>query len=322
MPELSICSNISPNTSVADNTTSPLPSNMAKDRAAAKSGAPKVAKQKKSSDDKVKKSIKNAEGKDKKAKKIAIAKIEEALAKTEDETEAVADTMVVDTEVEVSVKKSGKKKSKSAKKSKNPTEEDDEEEGGAPLFAIDVQPTKSLKPAISLPDPEIAASSSSSSSEDDSEEDESDPDDEEAATPAKVKTEKVMQEPPSGLNRKARRRLQLIARQKEVIQKGNGLKPGSDEPNESVDRQLAAWVKKFDGMAADLEKRKLERAAEAAAKRSKNPKYAKIKGISSARELKRQARKASKKAADAEKAAAGGAQPEGEKKKKSAKTTA
>ncbi|KAK3994736.1 hypothetical protein QBC44DRAFT_39207 [Cladorrhinum sp. PSN332] len=51
---------------------------------------------------------------------------------------------------------------------------------------------------------------------------------------------------PEGLNRKARRRLVLIERQKKKIQKRYGIPEASTEPNEKVDKELEEWTAKFD----------------------------------------------------------------------------
>ncbi len=59
-----------------------------------------------------------------------------------------------------------------------------------------------------------------------------------------------------GLNHKARRRLRIIAREKEKIQKKLGVEVGSTEPHEEVDAQLALIVKKRDGQAERREVKK------------------------------------------------------------------
>jgi hypothetical protein len=61
------------------------------------------------------------------------------------------------------------------------------------------------------------------------------------------------------LNHHARRRLKLIAREKEKIQKRQGIEVGSTEPNQAVDTALAAFIENMDRMAAAREERKQAR---------------------------------------------------------------
>ena len=93
-----------------------------------------------------------------------------------------------------------------------------------------------------------------SSSEDEDEDEDEDKDEEKTDTTPKSGTEAKSTKPgpvnkehyPEGLNRKARRRLVLIDRQRVAIKKRLGIPEDSTEPNEEVDKELEAWIAKFD----------------------------------------------------------------------------
>lgn len=119
------------------------------------------------------------------------------------------------------------------------------------------------------------SSSSSSSSESDSDSDSSSAAGEQQPPAKKLKTDTETttttsettsdaQQQPSGpratadahdesANRKARRRLQLIERQKGVIQKRWGVPEGSTEPHEGVEEALEEWVAKYDRTMAKVD---------------------------------------------------------------------
>lgn len=65
--------------------------------------------------------------------------------------------------------------------------------------------------------------------------------------------------PPSGLNRQARRRIDLIERQREKIQKELGVPVGSLEKADEVQAILDKWTKDFDDKAAIRTEKKRKR---------------------------------------------------------------
>ncbi|KAI1342125.1 hypothetical protein F5Y15DRAFT_332672 [Xylariaceae sp. FL0016] len=158
---------------------------------------------------------------------------------------AIPDTVPLD-EVEKKHKKERKsKKDKKVKKSKEDAIEeavaetkDDEE---PQLFAIDVKPTKVDLDSIQIQGPEDENENS-----------------EDQAT--------FKSQPPSGMNRAARRRIQLIERQREKIQKKLGVEPGPEDQNEEVRTELAKWIEDQDGKTAMRMERKRIRKEKGAAK--------------------------------------------------------
>lgn len=101
-------------------------------------------------------------------------------------------------------------------------------------------------------------------------------------------------EPAEGLNRVARRRLKLIARQREIIQKRLGVPVGSTEPNLIVDLALAEWTTITDERTAErLAKKKARKAKAAQRLRNKRSKLLKGRVM---KEREKQLRKAERRA--------------------------
>ncbi|KAK4191642.1 hypothetical protein QBC35DRAFT_293746 [Podospora australis] len=142
------------------------------------------------------------------------------------------------------------------------------------LPASEPSTTSNKRPAESDDDSDSNSSSSSSSSSSDSDPDSSSSSGEDTHPPAKkLKTTEPTQEATeslgfvidterstgptenfdSGLNRKARRREELIARQKLNFQKQWKVPEGSTEPHEGVDNELAEWIDKYDRTQARVE---------------------------------------------------------------------
>ena len=118
-----------------------------------------------------------------------------------------------------------------------------------PLFMIDTKPTPVNQEAT--PDSESEA-------------------EEQADTGAKKP--KSYNPPPSGLNRTQRRRIKLIERQREVIQKKLGVAPGG-EGADKVQAELDEWIVVYDAKAAAREeKRRVRKEKEAARLRKKSGK--------------------------------------------------
>ncbi|KAK4228251.1 hypothetical protein QBC38DRAFT_162344 [Podospora fimiseda] len=95
---------------------------------------------------------------------------------------------------------------------------------------------------------ESSESESESSSDDDDKKDDQEVKDaaDETTTEPVVKGPVNKEAHPEGLNRKQRRRLVLIERQKATIRKRHGVPEGSTEPNEEVDKDLEAWIANYD----------------------------------------------------------------------------
>ncbi|KAI1215119.1 uncharacterized protein F4807DRAFT_405994 [Annulohypoxylon truncatum] len=110
-------------------------------------------------------------------------------------------------------------------------------DGGAPLFAIDTNPTP-----VNL----------------------------DSLTTAEKKDGKPQPKgynpPPSGLNRQTRRRIRLIEQQREKFRKKLGVPEGSSEKQDEVQAKLDAWVADFDGKAEIRMKNKRQRREKNAAK--------------------------------------------------------
>ncbi|KAL7625088.1 hypothetical protein AAE478_004302 [Parahypoxylon ruwenzoriense] len=127
-------------------------------------------------------------------------------------------------------------------------------DGGAPLFAIDTNPTPVDPNALATagdPDPSDS---------------DSDPD------AAAGKDGPGHTKPPSGLNRTARRRIRMVEAQRERIQKDLGVS-GPRERADEVQALLDKWTADFDGRAAiRLEKKQARRQREAARIKSKRGK--------------------------------------------------
>ncbi|KAK4169180.1 hypothetical protein QBC43DRAFT_330377 [Cladorrhinum sp. PSN259] len=107
--------------------------------------------------------------------------------------------------------------------------------------------TKAEKPDDSKPEAGEESSSEEDSTPDDDKEMEDAADDATSKTVTKGPANKEAF--PEGLNRKARRRLLLISRQKIKIMKRLGISEDSTEPNEKVDKELEEWTAKFDKLA-------------------------------------------------------------------------
>ncbi|KAI1466328.1 uncharacterized protein F4812DRAFT_460603 [Daldinia caldariorum] len=214
---------------------------MAKERAAklhTKAEKPEKKHEKKVSKDKVKKHKKE----EKKTKPVNVPEeLEDEPSKLED-TSAVVEESSAEPEPEVKPKKEKKAKKQSeekVEKSKKKEEEkskkaaakeeavaeSDEEDNGAPLFAIDTEPTP-IDPK-SIPEKAGAA----------------DDDNMHREKGGKQKEEE------KGLNRQARRRLRLIERQRDFIHKQLGVAVGSSERADEVQALLDRWVKDYDAKA-------------------------------------------------------------------------
>ncbi|KAH9995200.1 hypothetical protein F4779DRAFT_607697 [Xylariaceae sp. FL0662B] len=79
--------------------------------------------------------------------------------------------------------------------------------------------------------------------------------------------------PPSGLNRSARRRIKLIERQRETIQKKLGVPVGSNEKADEVQEQLDKWTAIYDDKTAiRMEKKRIRKEKDAMRIRNKRGK--------------------------------------------------
>ncbi|KAI0381866.1 hypothetical protein F5Y04DRAFT_61351 [Hypomontagnella monticulosa] len=133
-----------------------------------------------------------------------------------------------------------------------PASKGSEADDSAPLFAIDVEPSRvdpktlPVKAAPEAMDVDRAGNEGE---------------------------EQHSLKPPSGLNRQVRRRIKLIERQREKIQKDLGVAVGSSERADEVQAQLDKWVEKYD-MKASIrdEKKRVRKAKEAARLRNKRGK--------------------------------------------------
>ncbi|KAI8633056.1 hypothetical protein F5Y19DRAFT_286713 [Xylariaceae sp. FL1651] len=131
---------------------------------------------------------------------------------------------------------------------------DDESTGGAPakvetLVSIEENPTPV--------DPAIVQTIAKEESDD-----------------KKVKQDKNQKmKPPSGLNRAARRRIQLIERQRDVIKKTMGIPEGSQDRADEVQKALDEWTENMDNRAAiRAQKKEVRKAKEASRLKSKRGK--------------------------------------------------
>ena len=171
-------------------------------------------------------------------------------------------------------RKKDKKDKKDKKKSKHdetsqPAEEPAEE--APPLFMIDTKPTP-VNHDTTMRDAEPGTTT--------------------AAADAKPSSYNA---PPSGMNRQARRRLKLIERQREVIQKKLGEAAGADEVQTALDE----WVATYDAKAAAREeKQRVRKEKEAARLKKKNGKILTGRAL---KERKKQIATVDKKAARREK---------------------
>ncbi|XXG99773.1 hypothetical protein Hte_006114 [Hypoxylon texense] len=130
----------------------------------------------------------------------------------------------------------------------------DAEDGGAPLFTIDVNPGL-VVPKVLEEKPE--------------------PMDEDGDEEQREKQNRGPQKtnPPSGLNRQARRRIRMIEEQREKIQKQLGVVAGGPDMAEEVQEQLDKWVRNFDDKSAmRMEKKRLRKEKGAARLRNKRGK--------------------------------------------------
>ncbi|KAK5631195.1 hypothetical protein RRF57_006910 [Xylaria bambusicola] len=186
--------------------------------------------------------------------------------KSSEETPAVESP-----EPEITKPKSDKK-TKKEKKSKKKTQagaeaDDDNTEGGAMLFSVDTNPTP-----VDLATVKTSVLKKGSSGWD--------------AIAA-----------PSGMNRQARRRIQIIELQREVIKKKKGIPEGSREREDEVQKELDSWTENLDRkISVRLEKKKARKAKEKARLRSRHGKFLigrKLKEHQ--RETKKAEKKASKK---------------------------
>lgn len=129
---------------------------------------------------------------------------------------------------------------KSGKKNKKSKTTQAADATAAPLFMIDTKPTPIDAAAITKPEEDEGSKS------------------------------KKNQPPPSGLNRTTRRRIMLIERQREKIQKKLG---AADPRADEVEKELAVWTARYDQKAeAKLEKVRVRKAKEAARLKSKTGK--------------------------------------------------
>ncbi|KAI0166840.1 hypothetical protein GGR52DRAFT_574804 [Hypoxylon sp. FL1284] len=216
-----------------------------------KASAPKY-KDKKERRRKEKKQKKAEKELKKKSKKGAI---EAAIA----ESASNADTPDVDTsnidtsntvELPVHVRPASKGSDSSENTDDNVDEDDDADDAdeGAPLFAIDVNPS-AVVPRVQAERP---VSMNTINDEDEH--------------PTKT-------QPPSGLNRQARRRIRMIEERRDLIRTKLGVADGSTDKADEVQAQLDKWVADFDAKgAARLEKRRMRKAKEAARIRNKRGK--------------------------------------------------
>ncbi|KAI0122849.1 hypothetical protein BJ170DRAFT_114747 [Xylariales sp. AK1849] len=75
------------------------------------------------------------------------------------------------------------------------------------------------------------------------------------------------------MNRQARRRLQLIGKQREALRKSMGIAPGSDEKSEELETELKLWTARMDDKAAvRAEKKKIRKEKDAQRLRNKRGK--------------------------------------------------
>lgn len=126
---------------------------------------------------------------------------------------------------------------------------DADADGGAPLFTIDINPGP-VVPKILEEKPEPM------------DEDEDEQQDKQQG-PKKT-------DPPSGLNRQARRRIRMIEEQREKIQKKLGVVAGGPDKADEVQALLDKWVSEFDDKSdMRVEKKRLRKAKEAARIRNK-----------------------------------------------------
>ena len=176
------------------------------------------------------------------------------------------------------------KKDKKAKKEKKDAATEASTEPAAseeayPLFAIDTKPTPVNKDATA--------------------ESESEGENGDGAKDAKdAKDAKKYNPPPSRLNRTERRRIKLIERQREAIQKKLGVSPAGERADE-VQAALDEWVAVYDAKAAAREKKRRQRKEKEAARlRKKNGKVLSGRGL---KERKKQIVAEDKKAARKEK---------------------
>ncbi|RYP54400.1 hypothetical protein DL768_000817 [Monosporascus sp. mg162] len=212
---------------------------MAKDRATKPHKEGEKKREKKVSRDGVDKHKKDK--KDKKKSKRAVTP-----PSADDDSDNSGGAPVVEPEV-----KETKQKKKAGKDSKKKAEAD-----ATSLFAIDTNPTPV--------DPSAVEAAADSGSEDEGVE-------------AKLKKQKQKGSKnvpaPSGLNRAARRRIKLIERQREVIQKRLGIPEGSQERADEVQRELDQWTERYDEKAAiRAKKRKTRQEKEAARVKNKRGK--------------------------------------------------
>ncbi|KAK0728229.1 hypothetical protein B0T26DRAFT_748479 [Lasiosphaeria miniovina] len=213
--------------------------------------------------------------KDKKASKSG----DSAAMKDEAEQAAEKNTPVRDKKKKDEKKKDKKMKAEKKQPEDENADEPDEEEGGAALFTIDTKGTKlPQKHKEQIPNPKIDVDSSSSSSDLDSDDEDkrsnvgrssvtATKEDSSNTAAEASKPEVKKQEAPSGLNRKARRRLQLIEKQRAVIQKRLGITFSSTERNEEVDEALAVWIQERDRVQAVADKKKADKAEKDNARR-------------------------------------------------------
>ncbi|KAI1074146.1 hypothetical protein F5B20DRAFT_586582 [Whalleya microplaca] len=124
-------------------------------------------------------------------------------------------------------------------------------EEAAPLFAIDTNPTPVDPDSLVAPEPMDV-----------------DEDERKGKGKAYIKTK-----PPSGLNREARRRIKLIERQREAIQKKLGVPEGSNEKAADVQALLDEWTVGYDDKhAIRVEKKHQRKEKEAARLRNRRGK--------------------------------------------------
>ncbi|KAI1462380.1 hypothetical protein F4805DRAFT_410410 [Annulohypoxylon moriforme] len=253
---------------------------MAKERAD-KPRKEKVEKAEKTSRDKVKK-----HKKEKKSKHDDDIEMIDG----DDEPSNVDDSPVKSTEPSgdtISDSEVKSKKSKKEKKSKKaPVEEltttsfndislpmrpasrdSDDSDGGAPLFAIDTNPTHVNIDSLAT----------------------TETGDNEQRKPGR----NGYNPPPSGLNRQARRRIRMIEERREKIRKALGIAEGSTEREEEVQAKLNEWIESLDGKTAvRMDKKRRRKEKDAAKVRNKRGKILTGERL---KERQKQIRKADKK---------------------------
>ncbi|KAK7757197.1 hypothetical protein SLS62_000746 [Diatrype stigma] len=154
-------------------------------------------------------------------------------------------------------KEKKEKKAKTADTADTSDTSDEEDTDAPPLFMIDTKPT---------PVDPSATAAAESENEDGSN----------AATGDRKSKKSKNQGPPSGLNRATRRRIMLIERQRETIEKrlAAAAPEGSAEDRASeVQKELDVWTQRYDEKAAQkAEKARVRKAKEAARLKSKTGK--------------------------------------------------